>query len=926
MTLIKNQKIKNCLWLLLVAIAVSCSQTDNMIDLSGKWTVALDSLDAGITENWFERTFPENITLPGTLCDGGYGKACLLEPSMELEIFLNLKRKFDYVGVAWYTREVKIPADWKDKQIVLYLERVIWNTQVWVDGQKADEENESLSTPHCFDLTRLLTPGKHHIAIRIDNRKQHDISYFRFRDFFPRYMAHSYSNETQTIWNGVVGEIALKAVEKTHVKNIVLTPDVDASKVSVKLEMDGISENRPAKIIFRVKERKGGTLPDIEIDVTGNDYSFDYPVEYPKLWDEFNPNLYDVDVELISGNMTDRKQATFGMRKISAQNAMLHINDRRMFLRGTLECCIFPLKGYPPVDKADWQKLYGVARDYGLNHIRFHSWCPPKAAFEVADEMGFYLQVELPLWVHTIGKDQKTVDFLFDEADKIMKEYGNHPSFCFWCMGNELEGDFGMLDSIMMSLKNRDSRRLYSITTTFGRERVAWSEPNDDFWVTHQTKKGVVRGQHIYDTQPVDFQRDYRDAIDNIPVPVISHEIGQYSVFPNLKEIDKYTGNLLPLNFIAVKNDLEKRGMLAKADAYTHASGKLAAILYKEEIERALKTPGFSGFQLLDLHDFPGQGTALVGLLDAFWESKGLIAPEEFRTFCAPVVPLLRFAKATYTNDEILTVTAEAANFSDKELTDVIPEWKLTASNGQIVAQGTLPKQNIIIGNALPLGEFSAALSAISEAEKLTLSLSFQNTKHHNSWNIWVYPAKLETIADDVVYTRNFEEARQALGQGKKVLLNPAKEDTKGLDGKFVQVFWSPVYFPNQPGTMGILCDPAHPALKNFPTEMHANWQWWDICKSGKTMTLDSLGTIEPIVQMVDNFYKNRNLGLIIETKVGNGKLIVCSPDLQNDIDNRPVARQLRYSLVRYMTSDDFKPEQSFSFEQVEAAFRLFSN
>ena len=912
--------MKDALLFLLFALVLSCGSPNvDRIDLAGKWQVALDSLDTGVAENWFGKTFDDPITLPGTLCDAGYGKPCSLKPCMEYETFVHLRQKYEYIGVAWYTRTVDIPAAWADKRIILHLERVLWNSQVWIDGQKAEHENESLSTPHCFDLSRLLTPGRRRITIRIDNRKQHDITYLRLNDIVPRYLAHAYTNDTQTVWNGIVGEIALVAVDKASIKNVVLTPDVDASKVGVQLELEGVTGSRQGKVTFSVKEKDGAALPVMEMDVSGSLCSFDYPMEHPKLWDEFNPHLYEVDVELKTDRDVDRKQTVFGMRKLGTQQSMLHINGRRMFLRGTLECCIFPLKGYPPTEKAEWQKLYGAARDYGLNHIRFHSWCPPKAAFEVADEMGIYLQVELPLWVHNVGSDRKTVDFLLDEADRIMKTYGNHPSFCFWCLGNELGGDFTVLDRILLSVKDRDSRRLYATTTTFGRERSAWPEVSDDFWVTHQTKKGVVRGQRIYDTQPVSFQLDYRASIDSMPVPVISHEIGQYSVFPNLNEIGKYTGNLLPLNFMAVKDDLEKKGRLMDAGAYTEASGKLAAILYKEEIERALKTPGFSGFQLLDLHDFPGQGTALVGLIDAFWESKGIIAPDEFRQFCAPVVPLVRFAKATYTSGETLTVAAEVANFGDRQLTDITPAWKLTDSKGRLFAQGTLPRQDVAIGNALPLGEFSVSLSGISEADKLTLTVSLPDVACQNSWDVWVYPAQLSIPASkEVVVTRDFEVARQALQQGRKVLLNPAADNTQGLDGKFVPVFWSPVYFPNQPGTMGILCDPAHPALRDFPTDSHSNWQWWDICKSGKTLVLDSLNDVRPIVRMIDNFYRNRNLGLIFEAKVGNGKLLVCSPDIHSEIENRPVARQLRYSLLRYMDADAFDPVQSYTFAQVE--------
>ncbi len=893
---------------------ISCADKKTPeIDLSGEWKVALDSLDKGITEQWFNNEFSDKITLPGTLCDAGYGTPCSLQPTMDDTIFRNLKRKYDYVGVAWYQKNINIPNNWKDKSIFLNMERVIWNSQVWVDGNKVQSENESLSTPHLFDLSNYISPGNHTIVLRIDNRKLYDISY--------KNLAHAYTNETQTLWNGVIGNIKLEAKEKNNIRAMILVPDVDASKVHVKLFLEGnTSKELSGKVKFHVKEKNGKTLPVKEIEVTGTKLSFDYPIENPQLWDEFNPNLYEAIAELNTGSATSEKRSVFGMRKLTNKNAFLQINDRRLFLRGTLECCIFPLKGYPPMDKSGWQKVFKTAREYGLNHLRFHSWCPPEAAFEVADEMGFYLQAELPLWYLNVGSDSKTTNFLFAEAGKIMETYGNHPSFCFWSMGNELQGNFAVMDSLMMHLKKQDSRHLYMTTTfTFEKEHGKWPEANDDFWVTQWTKKGWVRGQGVFDNQPVNFNKDYSVSIDSLQVPIISHEIGQYSVFPDLKEIDKYTGNLIPLNFMAIREDLKKKGRLEQSNDYLMASGKLAAILYKEEIERALKTPGFSGFQLLDLHDFPGQGTALVGLLNPFWESKGLITPETFRTFCSSVVPLVRFAKATYTNKDTLKVKAEVANFSDKTLENMIPVWKLTNSNNQIIAQGELSKQNIKIGNAISSGDFSIPLSSISKAEKLTLELSLKNTDYHNSWEIWVYPESIKNNMQDIVYTQNFKEAEQALQQGKKVLLNPASSDINGLEGKFVQVFWSPVHFPNQPGTMGILCDPKHPALSDFPTEMHSNWQWWDICKNAVTMNMDSLPQIKnPIVRMVDNFYKNRNLGLIFEVKSEKGKLLVCSADLNKNMDKRLVARQLLFSLCNYMQSDQFSPEKEIPFNQIE--------
>ncbi len=888
------------------------TQQANTICLSGQWGVALDSLDQGITHEWYKQEFTDRITLPGILSEGGYGTACLLEPVMEKEIFLNLKQKYSYVGPAWYQKEVFIPDGWKDKQIFLTLERIIWNSQVWVNGRRVEGHGESLSTPHCFNLTEYVGSGPNTVVIRIDNSKQYDISFSN--------LAHAYTNDTQIMWNGILGKIELTARDKSYMEELRLVPDADQRKVTVSVKFN---KEVSGTLKVAVKNTEGNTLPVKKVKVKGSETTFDYTINTPLLWDEFHPNLYQVTATLEGKGVKDTKTGTFGMRKLTHQNALLQINGRRLFLRGTLECCIFPLTGYPPTDKTGWKKVFDAARNYGLNHLRFHSWCPPEAAFEVADEMGFYLQVELPVWALNVGRDKPALNFLYEEAFRIMKEYGNHPSFCFWSLGNELQGDFSEMDRLLTVLKERDNRHLYTTTSfTFENGHGRWPESNDDFFVTQETKKGWVRGQGVFEDKPVGFDEDFSASVEGLPVPLITHEIGQYSVYPNLKEIEKYTGNLLPLNFRAVEQDLKEKGRLNFAHDYLMASGKLALLLYKEEIERALKTPGFSGFQLLDLHDFPGQGTALVGIIDAFWESKGLTTPEEFRRFCSPVVPLARFEKATYRNNEIFEARFEVANFGEGILKEILPVWMLSRSDGTVLAEGKLEKQDIAVGNAIPQGRISVPLKAVKSADRLTLSVCFEGTDYQNAWNIWVYPEEVPVTIPGILYTRSFAEAEEALKEGKKVLLNPENEELNGLTGKFVQVFWSPVHFPNQPGTMGILCDPAHPALAYFPTETHSDWQWWDICRNARTMVLDSLkADIQPIVTMVDNFYKNRNLGVVIEAKVGAGKLVLCSSDLAKDLDSRPVATQLRYSLLKYMESDGFNPRDEISFDQIIKVF-----
>ncbi|MBF4471983.1 sugar-binding domain-containing protein [Flavobacterium sp. HJJ] len=902
-------KIKPIITALLCLLFLSSwdSREKTVMDISGEWTVQLDSTDSGLKNGWQNMSFKQLMKLPGTTDDAGLGVPNKLKPSLEKLQMSHLTRKNSYLGAAWYTREISVPNNWKGKEFILKLERVIWKTNVWIDGQEVAGEQNSLIAPHYFDLTKYLTAGKtHRITIRVDNRKQFDISVDN--------MAHSYTNETQIIWNGIIGRMEIEAFDAVRIANLQVKPEISTGIAKVKVVLNNNAKNTKGILSITVVNKKttisAETLQrEIQIKTGESAVEADYNMGKDiKLWSEFSPELYELKAELKAGKNQSNFSVDFGMRSFSRKGSVLSINEQPVFLRGTLECDIFPLTGHPPMDKEGWRKVFGTARNWGLNHLRFHSWCPPQAAFEVADEMGFYLQVELPVWSLKIGQDQKTTDFLYAEAQRMIDEYGNHPSFCMWSMGNELQGDMTVLTKLMNSLKAKDDRHLYTTTSfTFEKGHGDWPELEDDFFITQWTKKGWVRGQGVFNSESPTFNKDYAASVEGMTVPLVTHEIGQYAVYPKIDEISKYTGVLEPINFKSVKEDLERKGLINKAADYTKASGKLAVILYKEEIERALKTAGISGFQLLDLHDFPGQGTALVGLLDAFWDSKGLISPEEFRQFSAPVVPLLRFAKATYTNDESFTASLDISNYSDAVLKDQEVEWSINDGN-TVVASGST-KYAVSIGYNHKILDINESLQKITKAAKLTVTVNLKGTNYKNQWNIWVYPQQQAVDYGKVAYTRNLDEAYKLLKAGKKVLLNPDWKKIKGIEGKFVPVFWSPVHFPKQAGTMGVLCDPSHKALANFPTDMNTDWQWWDLNVNSTTLIMDTVVGGNPIVEMVDNFANNRKLASLFEGSIGSGKLVIASFDLAADLEKRPAAKQLLISILKYMNSESFNPE-----------------
>ncbi len=904
--------MKNVIFSFLILLQMmSCtSPTIDDIDLSGQWNVQV-----------LDTVMP--IRLPGTLDEANIGEASLLTPELKKKQLSHLTRKHTYVGPAKYTRTICVPKSWKGRDVVLHMERILWDSQVWLDGQLVGQHEESLSTPHCYNLTSYIQYGtKQTLTIQVDNTKRYDIS---VKD-----LGHAYTDETQIIWNGILGKINLTAENKVRIDQVQLFPNIadhtvkavvtlkntsDApvhGQLDLQVSLKDAEQSIPAKSISK----------SLEISRDGDTVTMVYDMgEHVKLWDEFHPNIYIAQASLKVGDSASSVAKSFGMRQLGNEASQMTINGKPLFLRGTLECCIFPLTGTPPMDKSHWIKVFSAAKSYGLNHLRFHSWCPPEAAFEVADEMGLYLQIELPVWSLTIGKNASTTNFLLQEGSRIIKNYGNHPSFCLWSMGNELEGDFNVLSNIMQTLKKADTRHLYTTTSfTFQKGHGTWPEADDDYFVTQWTKNGWVRGQGVFNEFSPSFDKDYEKSVQGMQVPLVTHEVGQYSVYPDLSEIDQYTGVLEPLNLLAIRNDLEKKGLLKKAPAYTQASGKLAAILYKEEIERALKTKGISGFQLLDLHDYPGQGTALVGLLNAFWQSKGIVSDTTFREFCSPIVPLLRFPKAVYKNNETFQAEIDVCNYGSEVLKNRHISWSIS-NKGKVIKKGRIQVDSLSIGYNGLLGEISFPLIEVEKASQLEIKVQLDHSDCQNRWSVWSYPSTTHVDFGKVKFTRDYDQALALLRRGETVLFNPDWKTMTGLEGKFVPVFWSPVHFPKQAGTMGILCDPSHPALQKFPTESHSNWQWWDLNIHSTVLITDSVQGGDPIVEVIDNFVNNRRLASLYEGQVGKGKLVLATFDLSKDLAHRPVANQMLSSIVSYMNSAEFNPKPLTNFDTMRAIF-----
>lgn len=916
------------------------------IDLSGEWRFQVDSLDKGIEQQWFNRKLSDAVKLPGSMATNGKGNdvdmhtpwigniidsSWFFKPAYapyrqkgNIRIPFWLQPVKYYKGAAWYQKTVKIPASWKGKQIDLFIERSHWETTCWVDGKATGMQN-SLGTPHVFNLARLLTPGVHQITVRIDNR---------VKNFDVGQNSHSISDHTQSNWNGMVGKLALTARSPLYVQDVQLYPDIQAKEVLVKLSI-GNSTGEPAKARLQLMatalrstaEKLKPLSKDIEITGDSTTLEMRYAMgAQPLLWDEFDPNLYSMNVQLQQGADKDEKQVSFGMRAFKARGTQFTINGRLTFLRGTLECAIFPKTGYPPTDIDSWMRIFKVARSFGLNHLRFHSWTPPTAAFDAADRLGFYLHIECSSWANQgspIGDGKPLDQYIYEESERVVKEYGNHPSFCMMAYGNEPSGKNHVkyLTDFVDYWKNKDTRRLY--TTGAGWPVIGEQDYNST--PDPRIQRWGEGLKSIINAQPPKADYDWSHIIAKWQHPTVSHEIGQWCVYPDFKEIKKYTGVLKAKNFEIFRDKLNDHGMGRLADSFLSASGKLQVLCYKADIEAALRTPGFGGFQLLDLHDFPGQGTALVGVLSPFWEEKGYVTAQAYSRFCNAVVPLAKLPKMIWLNNEELSAPVEIAQFSAAPVNNVTPAWTIKNEAGSILFKGQLPTTNIPVGNAIPLGTITQSLTTITKPERLTLSIAVGN--YQNTWDIFVYPASLPENGREILVTQQLDaKALEVLEKGGKVLLTPKKGSVRPDKGGniaigFSSIFWNTAWTHNQPPvTLGILCNPAHPALKAFPTQYHSNWQWWDAMSHSNAIMLDSLAKgLQPIVRVIDDWVTARPLGLITECKAGNGKLLISGIDLLTDQDKRPEARQLLFSLKQYMRGETFKPVTPVAIKKVQS-------
>lgn len=877
------------------------------IDLSGQWQVKLDAEK----QETMPQAYPETMMLPGTTSAAGLG---MPNPAKETG---RLTDAYRFEGAVWFMRTFTA-GDWTGEQTMLTLERTR-KTTVYLDGRPIGHQ-ESLCTPHRYFLPPVHA-GEHTLVIRVDNTD------------YPTRGGHLTSPDTQSNWNGITGEISL-TVAHTLLTDLTVRPDLRRGCLRVHGHIIGAPDGvagivLPGQMEHLLPYRRG--VLDGECPLKGNE----------AFWDEAHPEIHTISIDLDG----DVYETTFGLRDVRTLSRRLLINGRETFLRGKVDNLLYPKTGYTPTDVASWMTILGIAKEYGINHYRYHTACPPDAAFTAADLLGVYMAPELPFWGTVAeeceeGYDERERDFLFQEGFRILREYGHHPSFLWLSLGNELWGSKDVLNRMMRAYREADDTKLYSsgannyqfvpdvldeenvfVGVRLGRERLIRgsyamcdapqgivqttapeSVSNYDASIVPETlgqsgEAGKVQIQYGTGVKEVDAQSTEAFIPD---VPLISHEVGQYVFYPDFSEIPHYTGPLKPRNIEAMRENLERAGLYGEHEAFFRQTGHLAVDCYKREIETLLRSREVSGFQLLDLQDYTGQGTALVGVLNAMMENKGLISAEEWREFCAGTVVLGEFASFT-------GMMGEDIRF-DVQISECDPEKQHTCIRCTLM-DGERELYACDVTPGARHGRLTDAVSVTFPAEcyrdamqeritGLTVALTLEDgTRNH--YPIWLIPQV------DIRITREGIEK-----DGRMVAFVSAEEKADGaaivvpsaegqLPAEYCTDFWCYPMFrsisesmgkPVPVGTMGLSIDTASPLLKRFAQEDYTTPAWYAILQTAHVQRLPA--DIHPAVQMIDNTERCARLGILYQQE-GVWHLTARLWEKPND----PAVRALAWSL-----------------------------
>ena len=411
-------------------------------------------------------------------------------------------------------------------------------------------------------------------------------------------------------------------------------------------------------------------------------------------------------------------------------------------------------------------------------------------------------------------------------------------------------------------------------------------------------------------------------------------------MLPDFEELESFHGISDPVNLQLIRKRVEEQGLLPLWKKYVEATGELSRLAYREEIEAAMRTRELSGISLLGLQDFPGQGTALVGMMNSHLEPKpyDFARPERFREFFRESRILVKLPRYTYEAGERLTAEVEVANFGKKSIEGAL-HWTLsernTASEGGNRKQAAEPedwKNAAIAGEAetagkirppgtyTAIGSLDIPLDFVKKNVALTLTVSIGSCT--SAYPVWVYQKTTPVCPENVYESRTFDEQiKEILQNGGRVYLSPDADKESlphSIKTQFTTDFWSVGTFADQEGGMGQLIDTEHPIFKKFPTDFHTDWQWWiAACKRAVILPRP----MKAVITEMDSYAFLRPMAQLIEFRCLNGKVLLSTMELHKS-QQYPEARALQAAIYAYLSGKDFEPSEEITEDELSTLVR----
>jgi hypothetical protein len=407
---------------------------------------------------------------------------------------------------------------------------------------------------------------------------------------------------------------------------------------------------------------------------------------------------------------------------------------------------------------------------------------------------------------------------------------------------------------------------------------------------------------------------DYEVGYSSLEKPAVAHEVGQWPIYIDWKhELAKYTGVMRPYNLEHYRDVAKKSGTERFWSRFSNVSAKLNRLLYKDDVEGHIRTPSCFGLQLLSVQDFTGQFEAMIGWRDSFYDLKPSVKDlPPFKDVLNSLPHLARFEKYTWSVAETYRASLLVRNLTEEPVLEGTEFVYSIESDGKKIASSVLRNPRTIAPGELgKVGMVTLPLTADMAGKKYVLRFGT------NSWSFWVFG---DTAAEscsggdkEVLETTSFNDAISALAAGRKVLYTGRTADS--ARSHFKAVYWSAGHFKQANAalsSLGYMVQNNHPALRGFPTEDWADWQWYSLVQDGFKHRLSGMpDDYEPIVQPVPDLHYSTFMGMLFELKVGDGKLMVCGLNLSQK--NRPEVKAARASIISYMKSDKFDPKAKFS-------------